>query len=345
MIHHYAKRLPRTALVLLLGIFSACTATYKQQLDFNPAEPLRVAVLPFVSVNEKGDIVEEESRLLIDNISLISSKQEETPPQIVRRFALSELEKTNLDLVAPALIDIDLPHHGYARADGHLDMQKVLATKPADICERFLNCDAIMYGKIVRWDRSYYGIQTVNTVGVRLELVSAKTGKTIFSATAEDSDSRGLSKGPTGFSDLALEPIRALDSDIIVALARNVVKKMIDPLNAKSKPTFLESAPPSIFAVSHDVRDGVVDRKSSVIVLMLGSEHQNASFSIGSAVEHVPMIERAPGHYYGEYIPLPTDSFAEQGVNVYLTDKYNRTTERPVELKALSLAALATGSH
>lgn len=341
---HYTK-IQTTVLVFLLSAFSACAGSYKQQLDFNPAEPLRVAVLPFVSVNEKGDIVEEESRLLIDNISLISSKQDETPPQIVRRFALSELEKTNLDLVAPALIDIDLPHHGYARSDGRLDMQKVISTKPSDICERFLNCDAILYGRIVRWDRSYYGIQTVNTVGVKLELVSAKTGKTIFSATAEDSDSRGLTKGPTGFSDLALEPIRALDSDIIVALARNVVKKMIDPLNAKTKPTFLETAPPSIFAVSHDVSSGSVDRKSPLIVVMLGSEHQNASFSIGSAVEHVPMIERVPGHYYGEYIPLPTDSFADQAVSVYLTDKYNRTTERPVELKKLTLAGTVSGSQ
>jgi len=316
-----------------------CAGTYKQDLQFNPSEPLRVAVMPFVSIDDQGKIVEQEGRLLIDTISVVSRKQEETPPQIVRRQVLTELQKTNLDLVATALIDIDLPHHGYALSDGKLDMKRIYETKPNEICEKFLNCDAILYGKVRKWDRSYYVAQSVNSVAIDLELISAKTGRVLYTASAADSDSRGILKGPTGYSSLVLEPIKGLDSDIIVDLSRNVVQKMITPLDSKRRPQFLEAAPPSIFAASHDGRTGTLAHGEPLVVVMFGSEGQNAGFSIGNSVERVPMIERAPGHYYGEYIPLPSDSFSKQPVTVYLTDKYGRTTERPIPKHELTLAA------
>lgn len=330
----------RNAAFLSLLLTIGCAGSYKQALDFNPGEPLRVAVLPFVTVDDKGQVTTDEGRLLIDNVGLLSTKQEETPPQIVRRLVLGELGKTSLDIVAPPLIDLDLPHHGFALPDGKLDMKKVLATSPKELCEKFLNCDAVLYGRIVKWDRSYYAVQSVSTVGVDLKLVSARDGKTLYSAVAEDSDSRGLTKGPTGFSDIVIEPIRGLDSDIIVDLSRKVVKKMVEPLNVKSRPVFLEAAPPSIFAVSHDGPNGVVDRGNPVRIVMFASDGQSASFSIGSAVEKIPMIERSPGHYYGEYVPLPSDSFDSQTVKATLTDKYGRSTEQAVESKRLTLVKL-----
>ena len=316
-----------------------CTGTFKQDLQFNPAEPLRVAVLPFVSIDEKGQIVPEEGRLLIDTLTLVSRKQEETPAQIVRRQVLTELQKTSLDLVATALIDIDLPHHGFALKDGKLDMKRIYETKPIELCTKFLNCDAVLYGKVRKWDRSYYVAQTFNSVTIELELVSAKTGKVLYSASGDDTDSRGILKGPTGYSSLVLEPIKGLDSDIIVELSRNVVHKIVEPLDSKRRPQFLEAAPPSIFAVSHDGRNGNLGRGAPLVVVMYGSDGQNAGFSIGNSIERVPMIERAPGHYYGEYIPLPSDSFSKQPVTVYLTDKYGRTTERAIPKGDLTLAA------
>jgi len=237
-----------------IALFSSgCASVHNYTIDFNPHESIRVAVLPFVTVDSKGEITKEESRLLLDNLSLVSSPLAETPSQIVRKQVLAELAKSNLDLVSQALIDIDLPHHGFALSDGTIDIKKIILSDPEDMCFHFLTCDAILYGKITRWSRRYYGIESVNTVGVELKLVGAKDRKILFSSSYQDSDTRGLSKGPTGFSSLVLEPIRGLDSDIIVSLSQNVVKKMLQPLTAgDTRPDFLNSGPPSIYAVSHD---------------------------------------------------------------------------------------------
>lgn len=317
---------------------SGCASIHNHTIDFNPHESIRVAVLPFVTVDSNGEITKEESRLLLDNLSLISSPLPETPSQIVRKQVLAELAKSNLDLVSQALIDIDLPHHGFAQADGSIDIKKIILSDPEDMCFHFLTCDAILYGKITRWSRSYYGIESVNTVGIELKLVGAKDRKILFSSSYQDSETRGLTKGPTGISSLVLEPIRGLDSDIIVSLSQNIVKKMLQPLIASdTRPDFLNSGPPSIYAVSHDASNGQVKRNQPLVVVMFGSDGQLASFSIGKSVERIPMIERSPGHYYGEYIPLEMDSFVNEPVDILLTDQYGRTTTERVARKTLSL--------
>jgi hypothetical protein len=186
---------------LLLG---GCSTKIKSQLEFDPQEPLRVAVIPFVSVDSKGEFSADESRLIVDNLSLVSKDQAQSPAQIVRKQVLQELKKTGLDLLSTALIDVDLPHNGFAKNGTSIDLQKLYKTSAADLCTKFLNCDAILYGRIFEWDRSYYGIQSVNSVGIDLQLVSAKTGKTLFSSRASDSESRGLTQGPTGYSSLVL---------------------------------------------------------------------------------------------------------------------------------------------
>jgi Putative bacterial lipoprotein (DUF799) len=223
--------LHRLVICALSSFLCACAGSYKTKLDFNPTEPLRVAVIPFVAKDAQGRIIEQEGRLLVDNLSLLSTEVSETPAQTVRKAAIAELKKTSLDLVSSALIDIDLPHHGYARADGSLDISKILETKPSILCSSFLSCDAVLYGTVTRWDRSYYGIESVNTVGIELSLVSASTGAILYSSMAEDSESRGISKIPTGISSVVLEPLKGLDSEIIDSLAKSIIQRMLDPLN------------------------------------------------------------------------------------------------------------------
>jgi len=124
----------------------------------------------------------------------------------------------------------------------------VLATDPRSLCGDLLSCDAVLYGRVTKWDRSYCGIEAVASIGIDLKLVSAKTNHTLFEAQAEDSDSRGLTKGPTGLSSLFLEPIRGLDNTIVTDLAREVVTEAVSPLQAQNRPEFLKSAPPAVIA-------------------------------------------------------------------------------------------------
>ena len=329
--------LSRVLLILFLLSGAACSGTFQHQIEFNPNESLRVAILPFVQVDETGEMIEESGSLVVDGVPLLSKEVEATPPELVRRLVQTELHGTGLDVLSPSLIDAELPHHGFGRPDGSFDLKKIYAADPKEICVHFLDCDAVLRGRVVKWERSYYGVQTVNAVGIELELISVRTAEPLFTSTGEDSESRGLSKGPTGYSSVVLEPIRGLDSDIIEDLARRVVKEMLQPLSVQQRPEYLESPPPSIFASSHDVTDGQIDLGEPLLVVVYGSSNMSASFSIGNLVENIPMIETSDGHYFGEYYPLEIDSFQSQSVRVRLTDQYGRSTEQSIARQPISL--------
>ena len=126
--------------VLLLPIIFlvGCAGKFDSKLDFDPQEPLRVAVLPFVAVDSEGKFIPGESRLIVDNLSLLSKELEQSPQQIVRKQVLIQLKESGLDLLSTALIDIDLPHNGFALKDGTLDLEKLYNTNPKELCSKFL---------------------------------------------------------------------------------------------------------------------------------------------------------------------------------------------------------------
>lgn len=314
---------------LVIVALSACTGTFRQRIDFNPSEPIRIAVLPFAQVDDKGELVQTDENLLIDNVGLVSSKLKQTPADFVQDLVQSELSKASLDVIIPAIVEAEFVHKGYTMpgsGPATIDLKRVFAANPSSVCRELLSCDAVLYGKVTKWDRSYYGVQTVATIGIDLTLVSANTKKVLFESRAEDSVSRGLTKGPTGLSSVVLEPIRGLDNTIVTDLARELVSKSVAPLNIKNRPEFLQTAPPALIASAHDAPSGTIPAKGKLTVVALGTADHTASFSIGSAVEVVPMVERQPGQYIGEYFPLPGESFKQQNVSVSLKDQFGRIT-------------------
>lgn len=326
-----AKKLFRALGLTLVFTAAACSSKYQHELSFNPDEPIRVAVLPVAQVNEKNEVVHADSDYLIDNVALISSKLKETPSEFIRNLIQNELTKSGLDLISPAVVDANLSHTGYddLSANPPFNLEKVLKSDPKEICTRVLSCDAVVYAKISKWSRHYYAIQSVNTVALDISLISAVDGRVLFRTTAEDSESRGITKGPTGISDLVLEPVRGLDNEIITDLARRVVTKSLAPLKVENRPEFLESSPPAIFASAHDAGGGKIDDKPLVVVAS-ATPNQDAFFSIGEVIENIPMVEKDDGHYIGKYLPLPTDSFKDQPVRVSVVDKFGRMTSQKI---------------
>lgn len=324
---------------VLAGVFSGCSGSYKHSLSFNPAEPIRVAVLPFAQVDDSGGLVQADENYLIDDVGLVSSKLKLTPAQFVQNVVQSELAKTSLDVVAPALVEATLVHNGFATTGSNpvtLDLSKVFAADPRFICTRLISCDAVLYGKVLTWDRDYYGIQTINTVEVELKLISAHNGKVLFQTTAKDSDSRGITKGPTGFSNLVIEPIKGLDNSIITELASEVVEKGVAPLNLRTNQGGLSTAPPAIIAAAHNAETGRIPVGGKLTVIILGSPGQTATFSVGKRVTGIPLIERTPGQYVGEYIPLENDSFKNERVIVSLKDDAGRASQDPLPGPSIS---------
>ena len=332
-------RLSPVPWVACLLVAAGCSARYEHKLNFNPSEPIRIAVLPFAQTDAEGKLVQEDENILIDNVGLISSKDKETPAEFMQGLIQSELANASLDVIAPIVVESDLIHNGYGTPGTQplkMDLAKVFAKDPKTICSKILSCDAVLYGKVTRWDRSYYGIQSVATIALNLKLVSAKNNQVLYEIDAQDSESRGITKGPTGFSNLVIEPLKGLDNEIIHNLGREVADKAIEPLSHRDRPEFLKTAPPAIIASGHDATTGSIQRGGKLVVIAFGSPGQVATFSVGNVVTGVPMLERVHGHYIGEFIPLSSDSFSDQYVVVSFKDEFGRTTSQKLTKSAVS---------
>lgn len=324
----------RMFLPVLAGIVLAiagCSATFEHSVDFNPREPLRVAVLPFYQT-DSGKIVpaKVDSSILVDNLPLVSSRLGASPASFVQGVVQQDLKKTSLDLVSPGYVQAQLGHHGFV-AGGEIEIEKILGTTPQDLGE-LLGADALLFGNLTEWSRAYYGIQSQSTVGIDMRLIRAKDGKVLFTAHANDSEGRGLTGIPTGFSSAFLEPIAGLDSEVIQQLSERTVNTMLEPLTTTNKPAYLNSSPPAIFAAAHNGSFKSVSGRAPLRVLLLGTPGKQALFSFGKTQQRIPMLETEAGHYVGTFVPEPGVS-VEPEVTVALQDEFGRVSSRAVEGK------------
>ena len=209
--------------------------------------------------------------------------------------------------------------------------ERILKTPPAKLCELLL-CDAVLYGKVTRWTRSYYAVQSVNTVGVELKLVRAADNRVLFESKGEDSSRRGLTGVPTGFSSIAVEPILGLDNAEIVALSEEVAEKAVQPLYVTNRPEYLSSMGPAIFGATHTAKLGPISDQHPLTVLVLGTSKAQGYFSLGRGGPRVPLFEQEDGHYVGEYVPLAKTA-AGDDVRITLRDNFGRKAELNLPLK------------
>ena len=326
---------PLLFFILQIFFFTGCTNNFKHTLNFDTQEPLRVAVLPFAVEDMNGQIIELDGNLLVDNLSLISSKLDQMPNDFVRELVIRDLSNSQLDIIPPKVVENALHHHGFSQKN-ILDMKRIYALSPSQLGD-LLDCDAVMFGRIKEWSRGYYALQTVATIRFELQLVSTTSAKILFSSLAEDSESRGLTKGPTGWTSLVIEPVKGLDNEIVADLARRMVSQAIDPLKVAKRTAVLETIPPSVFASSHDAHSGVILRNGHLTVVALGTSKRHASFTIGKALVTIPMSEGDAGHYIGEYYPLPSDKFENQPITVKIVDDFGRMATQIIGFGNVSL--------
>ena len=80
MIRHLSSLLSLSVAALFCG----CQATYRHTLNFNPSEPIRIAVLPFAQVDSDGKLVQEDENLLIDSVDRKSTRLNSSHTDISR---------------------------------------------------------------------------------------------------------------------------------------------------------------------------------------------------------------------------------------------------------------------
>lgn len=321
-------------LFFLLITLSSCSGMLKSKISYDNSEQLRVAVLPFAQIRD-GKIVEDTADVfLIDHIPGLSKASKKGPARIVQEQVVKELALSNLEVLPAKLVEAEILHDGFSK-NNRIDTERLYRTKAADICKT-LACDAVLYGKVDQWDRSYYGLQSVNTVSFNLKLVRAKDDKVIFSASAKDSESHGLTQGPTGYSSIILEPIRGLDSELIEQLSEKNVKSALEKLVLKKEASEIEIAP-YIVSGAHTARALNLNRQQPLTVMAFGSPEVSAYFSIGSYIKNIPMKEVSPGHYLGYYLPIAEDNFGSEEITVTLINKSNRRSSLKVQPGPVSL--------
>lgn len=328
------EKMSRVFVLFFVLSLNACAGTFKNKIDFDTNEPLRVAILPFYQ-EDAGGIREEkfDSELLVDNLPLVSSKLKASPASTVQSFVQERLKKTGLDTVSPGYVQAQLGHHGFV-IEKKLAVKKILETSPKRLCELLL-CDAVLYGKLTRWTRSYYGVQSVNTVGIDLKLVRAADNKVLFESSGEDSQRRGLTGLPTGFSSIAVEPILGLDNAEIVALSEEIVEKVMKPLYVSNRPEYLNSMGPAIFGATHTGKSAPPSEQHPLTVLVLGTPKVQGFFTVGKSGSRVPLFEQEEGHYVGEFVPLDSAS-KENGGDIFVTlrDSFGRKAELTIPKKS-----------
>lgn len=323
---------------LTLIVFSNCSSKYTHTINFDRTFPLRVAVVPFYQQDSNGNFGIGEGSIALDQVPFISEESKESPTAFLRNLVQHQIAETALDPLSPRLIDTNIAHAGLTKPGSlEVDLKKLANTPASEICSKILPCDAVLYGKVTNWSRDYYGIQSVNAVGLEVSLISAKTGQVLFQAKGYDVESSGLSKGPTGFSDLIVAPISGLDSKVISQLAQQMVSNMFLPLKMPDQKELEENTPPAIFAATHDILTPQMKRDQVMTVLLFGTPSGIASFSLGDTIQDIPMVERSLGHYVGEFHPSPADHLSQAAVTVQLHDKLGRAATQIIGRGEVSL--------
>lgn len=304
-------------------------------LDFDPHESLRIAVLPFainpeIAAQKEGANIKREKipptkNLILDHLSSSETLNDVTtyPTRYLRRLVEDELLKTNLSVISPAIVEIELAHNGYQNQNGEFITDKIHESSPQELC-KILTCDVILRGEIKDLSRSYYGVESVSRVELGITILSARSGKTIFTSVAKDTHRAGLTGGPTGLSSLVLEPLSGLDPSIIKDLSQNVATSVVKPLVVTD--TDYAESPPLIYTIA------TKRLSSNTLILMYGSSGKTGLVRDLTTSATYPLVEANGGRYHA-MIPAQikhTANSRSPRFEIELIDERGRKTQDKV---------------
>ncbi|MBI4617179.1 MAG: DUF799 family lipoprotein [Planctomycetes bacterium] len=303
---------PSLAIVLLAAAFLAggcADDTY--QLNYDPRAPLRVAVLPFTETQAGDTFTSVPFAAVVDVLPIIGRSDDRGPATILRWRFLARARDTQMEIVDPSYVDSILLERGiYENA-------AFLKVDPKDL-GKTLGADAVLYGEVTKWDRTYAVVESVTTVGLKIAMHESQTGTLLWEAQCEATDAAGLTGGPTGYTSAALEPVRGLSGETLYKLADEVCRKIVEP-HLFGGEDVEHSTPPFIAASAHSAKGPDSMRAGSEFhVVAIGSPDCKASFSIGPFRESVPMTEFGDGTYVGTYVVQPGDRFDANEIKIEL---------------------------
>ncbi|MEE9164714.1 MAG: GNA1162 family protein [Nitrospinota bacterium] len=119
---------------------------------------------------------------------------------------------------------------GIIKKNGWNTSEKLFAIPPQKLGEAF-GADALLYGKVTKWNKYYAVIHSTLVVGLELKLVDARTGELLWRGQQVDKEFEGLIKVPTGIISAIVNPLFFVgEKSNLDALASKVARNITESL-------------------------------------------------------------------------------------------------------------------
>ncbi|MCA8949765.1 MAG: hypothetical protein KDE27_09700 [Planctomycetes bacterium] len=273
---------------------------------------LRIAVMPFATTAPQsgflGDALESLGGVLALSANSASPPRERVAG-LLRADVVGWLQQTGLEVVEPWHIDTQLAH-------AKVSPEAARSTESAAGIAQALGVDAVLYGDVTRWNRSYYVVQSFAEVGLHLTLVDAG-GRRLFETERAESLGAGIGGGPTGYVSAVTAPLAGLSGEHLRELTRSITRNAVADLNGGELGVVPGPLTPKLtvvgLAATHDGPFRIGER---VEVIAVGSPGCEVRFDIGRLRTEVPMVQTSVmadprgdrATYVGHYVLQPGDT-------------------------------------
>lgn len=214
-------------------------------------------------------------------------------------------------------VDVELStvDRGIARLETRTGMSASDMDRQA-VCQE-IGCNGLLFGKVLDYQKSFGGVFSRLSAEVELWLVNVDTGEEV----ARVRDSVNYLEG-----GIPLSPLGAIMSALSSAAnIRDIQEtRMVGELAGKliAGIPVPEAGPavrrPAIEEMITNVAEGPFGSGSVIRVGLQGEPGAVAMFDIGNFKKGLPMTERQPGVYLGEYAVLPGDRTRDMPITGYL---------------------------
>jgi hypothetical protein len=266
-----------------------------------------------VGIDPTPEAVVEEGAALPTQVAVLPFVNKTADPDagaVVRKMFYNFFSSLNYRDIEPGLVDEDLRKRGF--------YDKLLAGENVDARQlgQFLGVDAVIFGEVTDFGKTYAVIYSEIEAGLKARMVSCVTGKTIWEL--EHTATIGQGDVPLSLTGLAATVVRS-------ALNYNQAKKV----NAASKlsmqmietipnPERITDPPPRIELMVHNASEKLLRPGQSLRVVLIGEPGNQASWEVVPLVKRQPLTEKEPGTYIGSYRVKPDDKLVYGRLSGYL---------------------------
>jgi cell division septation protein DedD len=174
------------------------------------------------------------NRLPVLKLAILPLNGEIEGAEFFREALHAALMDTEMNISEKFVVD------GVIKKNGWNTSEKLFAIPPQKLGEA-LGADALLYGKVTKWNKYYAIIHSTLVAGLELKLVDTRTGELLWRGQRVDREFEGLIKIPTGIIRSIVDPISGIISTIADPIFFVSKKSNLDALASKVAKDITES--------------------------------------------------------------------------------------------------------